>query len=118
MERERRVNFEKRHLSLLLFFPPFKDAYLKLGVFSKVTTGHRTKGDSGAPDEFIQDAEKRCERWFFGHARPQLIFLPLYHTSYLGPLLPSTLGSYQGLIAAFSAICPPSAGCTVSTEEI
>lgn len=51
--------------------------------------------------------------------RAQLIFLELYHhTSYLGPLLPSTLGSYQGLIAASSAICPPLAGCTARSEEI
>lgn len=54
----------------------------------------------------------------FGHAGAQLIFLLLYHTSYLGPLLPSTLGSYQGLIAASSAVRPPSAGCTASSEEI
>lgn len=56
----------------------------------------------------------------FGQARGPAHFpFPLHHrTSYLGPLLPSTLGSYQGLIAASSAICPPSAGCTARSEEI
>lgn len=46
MKTERKVNFQERHLSPLRSFPPPKDALLKQGVFSKVRTGRRTKGDS------------------------------------------------------------------------